>query len=1121
MAKVFRLTSGQGLEHWADSQVLDGTVIESISTKDGDNTRKEPTSIPSPFARLDLIRTAFKIVAENNDLNGTSVHHKMVSDTLDLLELSFNYDNIPGLSISYWDKKSHLKLLTESNDPKHRLYGETLALYLSQDNESFNFNEFNGFYIFKYNHQVIGGTSPMTLFFTSANNLFEITKGLRINNNDVLFDNDYCPLFNRDVEFIKYVFSLFAQHPLLKNKMVSFYNYLEATLKKLNATNFELYNEINLFTEGNNYLSNCKTLTNGVGGQDVEIFGIPLYKRSGEMPIESESEFLIYSDRFKNLYPDQKQPLVLQNNFNKSLKYTSTTSTWDLNFKVPYVDDNALEERSLPGVIVKYPYLTVSDFLEPVIFEFDYALNSKAFYNGISKDKENSDVSYTLPLTNRFFDFYTIDDLMNKKINGNPMLEITAFSASVEVVLRIPINGGSDVITFTRKYDSKEASFDNDLRPDLVNNKGVIEKLDAAIAIYPFVKSEFINEYRIGLYKMRDYNVKLNYYNSSNTPNRILASKLRGQELVKSSYDLVEKSFEYITISQFDYQNIIVPKWKIQKAKNDVYTFAIDFGTTNTHIEYQINNSEPKAFEIVDNDIQYQSTIDPEFINIGDVSDALDMHDSAIIIELMPALINLDSDYNFPIRTVLTHKKDLNKSVPTFSLMDYSIPFVYQKKVIPLDNDIKSNLKWSKQTNLDVEKYLEELILLLKNKVVFNNGDLDKTKIRWSYPLSMSKARLINLESVFEDLIEKHFGDNVEIEKFSESLVPFQYLIKKQGIVSLNKPVASIDMGGGTVDMVIYFKNEPQLITSFKLGVNTLFGNGYNKSKELNAYKRFYEEIIKSLINNNKSDLESIAGNLLFNSNDFTDLATFAFSLENNKELMEENIEISFNKMLSASGDLIIVFLLYYSSMIYHLAKIMKLNNLESPNAITFTGNGSRILNVIDSSKKSKILSELTALIFEKVYQQDVDSIKIGRYDNPKEMTAKGMIYASKDYKINDLSFTLIGDVNNTTSDTYENVENYIEDVEIEFSNFIDLFFDLNKDFSFTDNFEISQTRLNEFKSFIKSTSKDELLLGIHERVSELNNQLDTPINESLFFYPLIGILNSLATHIIEDDYEK
>lgn len=1102
MAKVFRLTEGPNLDHWGDSSEYNQTSIDSIKTKDGEKTRKEPTSIPSPFARLDLINTAFRVISDNRELDGVTVYHKMISDVLDLLEISFNADTISGLTISYWDKSNQLNNLLNSNNSKHRLYGETLQLYLNQDEESFNFKDFNGFYIFKYQHKVIGGTSPLTLFFTSANDLS--FANISFSNNDVLFDSDYCPLYKRNIDFIKYVISLFKKESILREKMRYFYEYLTITLKKLNETNYELYNELNQYTETDNYLSKCKVLDTGVAGQTVEIFGIPLYKRSGILPIEDESEFLIYSNKFKKANKDQKIPLVLQNNFNKKLKYTSVSHLWDSSIQVPNVDTKEIDERLLPGTVNKYPYLTISDFLEPVIFELDYKFNEKAFYNPIIK--KESDFSYTLPLTKRFFDFFTIDDLISSKVNGQPMLEVIPFPSSVDLILRIPINSGKDFITFTRKYDSKENSFDKNISPDLENNTGIIEKLDAAVAIYPFIQSRFVKEYRVGLYKIHDYNIQLSYLNKENNLVEVKDSTQRGADNVKSTYDLLENQFEYISINQFGYSNTIIPKWKIQNAENEKFTFAIDFGTTNTHIEYQMGNNVSKPFDITENDLQYESTIDPNNKKGGTPL----FITRSIELELFPYLINDKEDYNFPIRTAISYKTDLNKNITTYPLMDYSIPFIYQKSQISKNNLVKTNLKWSSNDNIDVEKYLEELILLIQSKVVLNNGNLDSSTIKWSYPLSMSKARLNRLENMFTELAEKHFGENIEIEKYSESLVPFQYLIHAEGITSLNKPVASIDIGGGTVDIVVYYKNEPELITSFKLGVNTIFGNGYNKSNEKNGYKKMFDNI-----RINEETLNSFFQKIINEEiKDMVEGSIYAFSLENNKELKDRNINFSFIKTLAESGDYLIVFLLYYSAIVYHLAKVMQVKNLDIPKAITFSGNGSKILDVIDPSRKSNILRELTELIFSKVYHDEVEKISIEKYNNPKEMTAKGMIYSDKNYDTKKLIFTLIGDKENSTDDTYENIEKYVESTEIEFNNFIDLFFNLNKEFSFTDNFEISQTRLNDFKKFIKSEIKDELLLGIEDRLKELNGETESSINESLFFYPLVGIFSGLATYI-------
>ena len=88
---IFGLQDGTdlsgSLKHWDDSVMYDEnriSIIESSNTA----TTVAPTSIPSPFARMDLARTAFGNVAK--DLDGAAnMYQKIVSDTLDVSEIFF------------------------------------------------------------------------------------------------------------------------------------------------------------------------------------------------------------------------------------------------------------------------------------------------------------------------------------------------------------------------------------------------------------------------------------------------------------------------------------------------------------------------------------------------------------------------------------------------------------------------------------------------------------------------------------------------------------------------------------------------------------------------------------------------------------------------------------------------------------------------------------------------------------------------------------------------------------------------------------------------------------------------------------------------------------------------
>ena len=185
MGKVFRLHTGNNnLEGWGTSSAYGNAAIKAIKDPNGATCKKEITSIPSPFARMDLVKTAFKIITDSKNLDGNSIHHKLVSDCLDVGEIFFNIDKFRDkVRILIWDSKNDLQTLLNSNNDKHRLFGETLRLYLEQDAAAFNFGQLDRIYLLDYigpdkpgQMNIIGATSSTTLFFTSANDLSYASK---------------------------------------------------------------------------------------------------------------------------------------------------------------------------------------------------------------------------------------------------------------------------------------------------------------------------------------------------------------------------------------------------------------------------------------------------------------------------------------------------------------------------------------------------------------------------------------------------------------------------------------------------------------------------------------------------------------------------------------------------------------------------------------------------------------------------------------------------------------------------------------------------------------------------------------------------------------------------------
>ena len=136
--KVFRIHSQGALTNdWFSSTPINSTLISSINT-DGGNGKKLPTSIPSPFARIDLVRTAFNVVGNSGQLDGVekngkatgSDNHKLISDALDIGQILFNYNKYTdSLEFVAWDKTTSLNNLLNGNEEQKHL-GKTLDLFL-------------------------------------------------------------------------------------------------------------------------------------------------------------------------------------------------------------------------------------------------------------------------------------------------------------------------------------------------------------------------------------------------------------------------------------------------------------------------------------------------------------------------------------------------------------------------------------------------------------------------------------------------------------------------------------------------------------------------------------------------------------------------------------------------------------------------------------------------------------------------------------------------------------------------------------------------------------------------------------------------------------------------------
>jgi hypothetical protein len=1131
MSKVFRLYNIQGnnnLIDWQDSKVYGSQAISEITDPDGADARKEITSIPSPFARIDLIKTAFREVSNmaNRNLNdrgysnfdGKSIYHRMVSDALDVAEIFFNYEKFRDkFEIIVWDRNKDLDT--------SGVFGKTLKRYLESDSKGddpYNFSKLDRIYLLNYigpdrpsSMNIVGATSPATLFFSSANDLSFVSQNISLGS-DRPFDSSYQPLYKRDFEFQKYLyvfrkaygegnfhkdFPEVDEYIISKTGKVCNYSFLTQKQKdeidKLDASTIQTYEPI---------------IIGEKGADTLDILGKPFHKKRNI--VNWHSNFEINSDLFKG----EKKPLVLPveaGNTYKNLQYT--TDEWGKVNKAPFYDNTAWVKRRLPIVSEDYPYLTISDFLSDSIVRMPYKLNDESYFNG---NYNGVDSSFLLPLTNTFFRFFTVKDLQGTVEGNKKMFELVSNAGGIKAVLRIPIVGNNQIkfVEYTRTYF--EAN-----QPDIEHNDGALFDKKIGMGILPLVMfPETVKKhYRIAMFEKGHKDVRLTCFKDNNSIKNeahiVRMAKDLGLNRCSFESYVVTENFDRIDLTVGEVTGVIIPKFKSQSG-NKIYTFAVDFGTTNSHIEYSFTTSESeknsvtKSFDIPFNEKQMHR-LHLTYTDF-DIEKAFEHN-------FVPDTIADKDDFQFPMRTVFSEWDNNDRANNMYALANGNVPFLYEKNTIPKYNLVRTELKWRGEDDFPLVKlYLENIFLLLRNKVVMNSGNLAATKIIWFYPASMDTGRCDDFTAIWTKLYQEYFGSNSEANliNISESSAPYRYYRKKKGAKS---EVVTVDIGGGTTDVYVVEDDKPEMLLSFLFASNAIFGDGgigdeTRWDSDSNGFvDLYYEKFVEILQSCGLEELENTL-NEIEGRKKTNDIVAFLFSLYANKQV-NGNDALNFQSKLSQNKKMKYVFIIFYSSILYFIAKSMKIKGLKRPLTLAFSGNGSKTLRILSANNNT--IGEFAKLIFDGIYNEQGTPLDIIFEDEPKKATCKGGILDPTPQTPNDIKtikFTLIGHDLGENPDLTEKVkfeqitENKQKQITDSVIAYIDFLFELhnNNDEFLTRSLGADDSIIDQ----VKEICKDRVELSQSLKSALRTKKANKVVEETLFFYPLIGVLHELAQKI-------
>jgi hypothetical protein len=1141
------------------------------------------TSIPSPFARLHLFEAAFSSIVEQYNktknqviLNGTTTYHRLISECLDVFEILFSFDELQlvnKVEIRSWDI-SKVKSLMEDSKTGRRIFADVLNLYINNYNKDKRFtdaglsNPFNLITVLLLDNKVFAGTSPFTGFFTTPNNFEPVIKDQHLNRK---FFETMVPLYKRNIEFQKFINLFFETQPAITQAFPELYKYIVINREYINDAPTRSYiNEISTGKhreELNNYdiLYIKESALNILPGIQYRYKKIAVSDIKKD--IKSSCDYLIQSSKQLS-----EPPLALKAGIeNPHWRYVRENPL-DKSITIPAVDNRDYSERTLPGYDeVNYPFVIKNDFLSKYLMELSYDINDNKFWAGNS---DSNVKNVLLPVNPEYFKFFTIEDLQ-KNLTINRLK-----SGAVHVILNIPIKAdkGRASIKFERTY--------NEINPNNLEGeeKGVIIKTDFFMGIYPFYKLKdltYNDLYKIALFSDSEIKVDCTFYRENFaglelTTVPITDSFVRTREAespfvskyIELSKDLneIEKDlrFDFINMECFvqdtHVNGLIIPLMDEIKTLSQTSTsIAYDVGTSNTYVSISANGSIEKLsnYQVNQREDKMQMVMFQKPITNVDEYKGSDQYDltsyhgviakNLQLNEFMPSLIGGNSQYNFPIRTILNQDNDCNATNESTInvLSSVNIPFAFGLEGMrePYDNAY-SGLKWGVSNSQDsaaknrLKAFVEQLVIMGRNVIISKGLDPSNTDIMWFKPLSMATGQATIFNNIWEEYFVKYFskqlGNTKKLHNITESWAPFYSYENPFGI---GRYFLNIDIGGGTTDLLSFKDNNPSLTCSFRFAGDHLFDNGVNFNQAdgqsgqsmNNGFVKKYERIMKKKFEDNQDDDKLKILDYIHNSNDLfsQDLIGFFFSIKD------------FSDMLKADKDFMLLFLLHNAAIFYHSAQILKARNPNDiPSYIGLSGNGARLLEIANKNKdlnRSWGMAYLASLIFQFVFElEQTPNIKLQILDNPKESTAVGGIKGLKQI------------LQNPSADT----ENYYiplgdKDTIIHFNDF-----ETKKKYTYKsirDESPIVQKIAENFKGFVSyfferlwfeanlpnnfgvdRSYNTETLLEYFSNENNINDVLDSAINyklmvekelqlnETMFFIPLRAYLHAFSQVIAE-----
>ena len=1123
MATVFRLhNNGTVNSGWFKSQPLTPDQINTIVS----NGDEAATSIPSPFAQMALVKTAFDYLSQANvpvhynpEKKDDKAMHQLVSDALDVAQLFFEYQTFKDyFQIVSWNVANGFQRLSNDGNKEHKALAETLGVFWNSDADRFNFNKAQSIYfIMTKSNRLIGATSPVTMFMAAPDARANLAGIPKLNcANDVLFDEKYFSLDQRDADFILYMYTLQSQ-PGFANLFPSLNNYLSKIKNDPGLLPMPLANEIGRI-QPSDISKYSPSLVQGNAGNQCNSSGIAIGERVFiDQCVMDASGFVIKPDyQLKGILP-----LVLPDDtFNNAWDYTAKGTPWNPDWQV-----NQDASRSiLPNSGLPYPWLSETDFLEEKIIKLPYKIDSKYYQTGTQGDG-----SYLLPLKPKFFEYFSPKSAQNLSIR-------TLAAGGIDVTLNVPVKNGT--ITFAKRY-----ALDN------------IVELNVHLAVMPFMKTKQIQlDYTVALHDDRfnkHHGISLDCFANGNAVaiSHQVERLSGGQNDVKTLfYRMPAFDVLRLSVAGEDLHGFIVPVMPVYDGNKPV-SFAIDFGTTNTHIEYKVGADGECGLDISSSNALWRSMM---AAGTGDGrQDAIDkLFDSELFPRIVPYEVNAKNRHKFPLRTAVAYNMNTDFSKQVESFLHVNPFLLFEKKSQNPNYQSQPNLKWSNYNKTEdtilVEKYIESLLYLVLYKTISMDCNPANARITWFYPVSMDTFEQNIFRNAWANAFAKVFNGNnpTNLVDIPESVAPYLFYRAAYPGNSL-----SIDIGGGSSDIALFDNaaNTPAFISSFRFAGNAIFGDGfdderYRRDISNNGYYKAFQKEVADCIKDDQNLKDILA--MIEQTRSSANFSNFLFSLESNENLNFNYVEKLQHHLTAKGTTLKMPFLLFFGAVVYYAAKLIMLTGRTKPDNILFSGNASKCLRVLDSSTDLTNVAGFFNFIFIGVLNGQVKDaleagpkikdaleagpkIKVALDADPKEITCKGAFRIDNNVNFQQVQRLFwIGGTSNEADDDWRKALNQgtsgvlphykdannevLSKVETSIKEFYNILDYYKETHNIQDLFGIDDSSYKTFEDLRNKHLIDYIQHGIDSHHRNPNDRIE----ETLFFMPFVAMLNDLGNQL-------